>query len=359
MKASTALLSALSLASAALATAPALADGVPAYQVAKTVTIGAPDRWDYVVYDPPSHRVYVSHGDRVTVVDGQTGEIVGNVEGFPGGTHGIAISHANGRGYTDDGGAGEAGAFDLKTLKVGKRIKTAEDADGMAADPVTGHVFTVNGDTGAVTAIDPKTDTAVATINGGGKLEYAVASGDGKLYVNGAEKKEIVRIDTRTNTVDAHWPIPNCTSPHGLAADKAGHRLFSTCVNGLMVVVNTDTGATVASLPIGAGTDAAAFDPRRKLAFSSNGRDGTLSVIQQKDPNTYVALEPVKTVVTARTMDIDPQTGRIFLVAADIDQKAAAELAAQASAPGSAPPRRRGPPFVAGSTKLIFLDPVK
>jgi DNA-binding beta-propeller fold protein YncE len=145
------------------AAAPAAADesGV-SYQITKTVSLGAPDRWDYVVFDAPSHRVYVAHGDRVTVVDGLDGSIIGQIEGFPGGTHGIAVVPALGRGFTDDGHAGEAGAFDLKTLKTSKRIKTAEDADGMVFEPVSGHVFVVNGDTGTVTVIDPKQEKAVA-----------------------------------------------------------------------------------------------------------------------------------------------------------------------------------------------------
>src|SRR5690242_4827272 len=85
--------------------------GVPAsspeYHQARAVGLGAPDRWDYVNFDSESHRVYVAHGDRLTVVDGRNGRIVGQVTGMPGGTHGIAISHAAGLGYTDDGRAGE------------------------------------------------------------------------------------------------------------------------------------------------------------------------------------------------------------------------------------------------------------
>jgi YVTN family beta-propeller protein len=336
---------------AAVASVAAFAQEVPGYHITKTVPLGLPDRWDYVVYDRASHRVYVSHGDRVTVVDGHSGAVLGQVEGFAGGTHGIAIATASGRGYTDDGRAGEAGSFDLATLKVQQRIKAAQDADAVAFDPKSGHVFVVNGDPGTLTVIDPKTDSAIATVETGGKLEYAVADGHGKLYVNGEEKKEIVRIDTGTNQVDAHWPIPNCESPHGLAIDSANHRLFSSCVNKVLVVVNTESGATVATVPIGAGTDAAAFDPKRKLVFSSNGRDGTLSVIREQDPNTFLPLAEVKTAITARTMAIDPDSGRIYLVAADIDANAAAPAAG--APPG--PPRR--PALVAGSTKLLFLDP--
>lgn len=320
----------------------------PEYQVTHTVALGAPDRWDYVVFDPSSKRVFVAHGDEVTVVDGRKGDVLGHIKGFPGGTHGIAIVSAVGRGYTDDGQKGEAAAFDLSTLKVGKRVKAAEDADAMTFDEVSGHVFVINGDMGTITVIDPKEDKAVATITGGGKLEYAVPDGRGHLYVNGAGKKEVLSIDTRTNQVQAHWPVPECTSPHGLAIDATTHRLFVSCVNNVLTVVNTDSGAVVAQLPIGSGTDAAAFDPKRKLIFSSNGRDGTLSIIQERDPQTFVSLGTVKTAVSARTMGIDPDTGRLYLAAADVEA-----TPADATKPGGRPK------IVPGSLKLLFLDPAR
>ena len=345
-------------------TVPSKAQTVPQYRVSRTVPLGAPDRWDYVVFDPASHRVYVAHGDRVTVVDGRDGRILGQVAGFTGGTHGIAIATASGRGYTDDGRAGEAASFDLKTLKPQKRIKAGADADAVAFDRASGHIFVINGDPGTVTVIDPKTDSVVATVETGGKLEFAVAGENGKLYVNGEQKREIVRIDTRANLVDARWPIRNCDRPHGLAMDVANHRLFSSCLNNVLMVVNSDSGATVATLPIGSGTDAAAFDPKRKRVFSSNGRDGNLSVIEEKDPQTFVALGNIATAPTARTMSLDPDTGRIYLVAADLDEAAsgtgASGRAAHASGagPGGSPnaprPRIR---IVPGSLRLLFLDP--
>src|SRR5512146_2355967 len=90
------------------------------YHLVKQVTIGAPDRWDYVSYEPAQDRVFIAHGDRVTVVDNKTAEVIGAVEGMPGGTHGITF--ADGKGYTDDGRAGVAVVFDLKTLKPIKTI---------------------------------------------------------------------------------------------------------------------------------------------------------------------------------------------------------------------------------------------
>lgn len=323
------------------------AEPSPGYQVTHSVSLGAPDRWDYVVFDPSSKRVYVAHGDEVTVVDGRKGDIVGHVNGLPGGSHGIAIVSAYGKGYTDDGGAGEAASFDLSTFKVNKRIKAADDADAVAFDAASGHVFVINGDAGTITVIDPKSDSAVATINGGGKLEFAVPDGNGHLYVNGAGKKEVLSIDTRTNQVAARWPVPECTSPHGLAMDTAHHRLFVSCVNNLLVVVNSENGTVVAKLPIGSGTDAAVFDPKRQLIFSSNGKDGTLSVIQERDPQTFLPVATIKTTVSARTMSIDPETGRLYIAAASTEPAPATQTGSQR------------PKVVPGSLKLLFLDPAQ
>jgi YVTN family beta-propeller protein len=332
-------------------TATALAQQAPAYHLAKSVALGAPERWDYVVYDKDSHRVYVAHGDKLAVVDGRSGAMIGNIEGIPGGTHGTGIVAQLDKAYTDDGKAGEAVAFDLKTLKITKHIKAEDDADGIAFDPASGHIFVVDGDSKVLTVIDPKSDRVIATVEGGGGLEAAVTGGNGKLYVNGAENKELIRVDTTSNKVDAHWPIPGCTSPHGLAIDRAAHRLFVSCVNQVMTIVNSDNGKVAASLPIGRGTDSAAFDPKRKLIFSSNGVDGTVTVIREVSPDKFVPAGEIKTQVTGRTMDIDPDTGRLFIAAADIDPTAAV-----APGPNGRPGRPKPLP---GSLKLMFYDPAQ
>jgi len=238
--------------------------------------------------------------------------------------------------------------FDLDKLNLITTIKADADADAIVFDPSSGHIFVVDGDPGKLTVIDPKSDSAVATINVGGKLETAVAGGNGKLYVNGEEKQEIVRVDTTTNEVDAHWPIPNCTSPHGLAIDPAAHRLFSSCENNVLVVIDADAGTIVATLPIGARSDGAAFDPKRKLIFSSNG-DGTLSVIAEKDANSFATVASVATKRGARTMTLDPETGRLYLVAADTTINPSAD-------PSDLRHRYVVTP---GSAQLLILDPMR
>jgi DNA-binding beta-propeller fold protein YncE len=216
-------------------------------------------------------------------------------------------------------------------------------------DPKTGIFFVVVGDSAVINVIDPKTDRVIATVKGGGGLEFAVADGKGHIYVNGAEKREIVRIDTATDTVDAHWPVPKCQSPHGLAMDILTRRLFVSSVNKVLTVVNADTGAVVATLPIGGGTDGAAFDPTHMLIFSSNGADGTISVIRENSPDSFTPVGDIKTAITGRTMTIDPKTGRLYVAAAAIDPSAPV-ISGRNGRPGRAKP-------LPGSLKVLFFDP--
>jgi len=319
------------------------AGAAPAYTLTKSTPLGLPDRWDYVVFNAATQRVYIAHGPKLEVIDARSGDLVGEVGPIPGGTHGTGISAATGQGVTDDGMNGQAVAFDLKTLKITKQIAADKDADAIATDAATGHIFVIEGDPGAISVIDPKTDSVAATIKVGENLEYATSDDHGLLYVAGNEKSDLVKIDARTNTVLAHWATPDCKRPHGLALDRVGHRLFMGCVNSLMMVVDADSGRIVAELPIGKGSDAIAYDPKRKRVFSPNGVDGTLTIFQQTSPDAYTPLETITTAVSGRTMSVDPESGRLFIVAADTDPPT--------SPNGRARPRP-------GTTKVMIFDPV-
>ena len=324
------------------ASGPAL----PAYKITTTIPLGPGERWDYVTFDPSSNRAFVAHGDHVTVVDTKKATVVGQIGTFPGGTHGIGISTATGQGYTDDGKAGTVGVFDLATLKVMKQIPAAPDADGIVFDPVSRHIFVINGDSGSITVIDPAKTAAIANIKVGAGLEAGAVDGAGKLYVDGAENHEIIEIDTRKNAIDAHWAMPDCKRPHGIAIDPSTRRIFVTCINEVLVVVDADSGVNVATLPIGSSSDGAAFDPVRNLIFSSNG-EGTLTVIQEKDGHTFLLANTIKTIPSARTIAIDVRSGRLFVPAADIAK----------IDPPTSPGARPHVAFVPGSLKLLVLDP--
>jgi YVTN family beta-propeller protein len=283
----------------------------------------------------------------LTVVDAHTGKIVGHVTGLTG-SHGIAIDNAIGLGYADSGKTASLNVFDLKTLKTTKTIHALLDADGMALDAPTGQVFVAGGDANAVLAVDTKTNQPAKTIPLGGAPEFLVTDGAGSLYVNINDKNEIVKIDTKTDVITARWPVAPCVGPTGLAVDPQAHRLFSSCDNAMMMVVDSDNGKIIATLPIGKGTDAAGFDPARKLAFSSN-RDGTLTVIQETDPEHFSVLGNVLTEPGARTTAVDPATGDVFLVTARVQSAGA--------------PKHAGGPlsykFATGTLKLLIYRPAQ
>ena len=197
-----------------------------------------------------------------------------------------------------------------------------------------------------MTVIDTNTDSVVTTIHLSGQPEFAAVDGAGKLFVNIEDKREIQRVDTKTAKVDATWPIAACDSPHGLAIDKESHRLFTSCVNSKLLVVNATNGAIVSALPIGKRTDAAAYDGHMKRVLSSNG-DGTLSVIQQESADQYKSLGDVPTQLGARTMTLDPKSGRIFLVTGDYTE----------IDPNAKDPRKRYA-VKPGSTRMLLVDTV-
>lgn len=330
------------LAFAVLLSGAASAAPSSTYSLWKSVPLGAPDRWDYVVYDDQSNKVFVAHGDRLAVVDPVSGTLAGEVQGVTGGTHGSAVSIATGQGFTDDGRSGKAIAFDLRTLKTTRVIPADVDADALALDRRTGHLFVIEGDPEAITVIDPKTDLSIATIKAGEKLEYAVSDDDGSIYVAGNGAGDVLKIDARSNKVVARWPTQGCNSPHGIAIDGQAHRIFMGCVNNIMMVVDSSTGRTVARLPIGSGSDAVAYDTGRRRVFSSNGRDGTISVYQQVSPDHYAQLPSIQTIVSARTMAVDSKTGRLFVAGAE-------------TGPASTPQGR--PVVKPGTLRLMIFQP--
>ena len=314
----------------------------PEYHVTKTVSLGAPDSWDYLTYDAASHRVIVSHGSEATVVDGVSGAVVGHLGPIK---HANGVMVADGRVYATSQDPNMLVVFDLATLKKVASIPMGKGPDGALYDPASKKGFVVNEDDKTVTAIDVETNKPVFTTDLGGMPEFLAAAG-GKVYVNIKDHREVVRIDIASGKLDAHWPIPECEAPHGMAVDAETHRLFSSCVNGKMSVVDTDKGTVVAMLPIGKRTDGAGFDPKRKLAFSSNS-EGTLSVVAEKSADEFVALGDVPTAPGARAMAIDPDSGRIFVVTA--------EIASSEPAPDGGKPTRFK--FVPGTFKLLFIDP--
>ncbi len=297
----------------------AFAQEKPGYHVVKNVVIGGDQFWDYLFADSPARCLYVSHGDRVVVVNMDDLKVIGEIPKTDG-VHGIAVAPEFNHGFTSNGRSSTVTIFDLKTLKVIKEVPvTGKNPDAICYDPFSKHVFTFNGRSGDATVLDAESGDTLATIPFPGKPEFAVSDNKGHVYANIEDKSEVVAIDTKTSKVVSTWSIAPGEEPSGLAMDIEHRRLFSVCHNKMMVVSDPDNGKVVATVPIDQGPDACKFDPETQLVFSSNG-EGTITVIREDSPDTYVLLETAKTEPRARTMELDAKTHALFTVTAQFEK---------------------------------------
>ena len=279
---------------------------------AETLPLGGADRTRFLTFDAPTGRLYVAHDSEVTVVETAPLRVAAHVA-TPGPARAIAVA-PNGHFYVTIGRAATVTVFDTVTNAVLATLPAGRDTNAIAYDPVSRRVFAMNDDDGTVTVIDTVGDKAVATIAlpGGEGLESAAADGQGSLYVSHSAQGELVRIDTRRAAVDQHYPLPDCPNPAGVALDPADHRAFVSCLKGLLVVLDTQTGQRVATVPVGLGGRTVIYDGRRKRLFIANA-DATLSVIEADTPNRYRLLPPLQTLANARTVAEDPASGRLYL----------------------------------------------
>lgn len=280
------------------------------YRFVSDTNLGAPGFGDYVTFDPSSQRLYVSQLDKVTVLDTARDRVVGSVNSLRA-AHGVAIVSDIGRGYVSDGEAGILRVFDLTDFHTVKDIKIADDVDGVIYDPKSKMIIVVAGDAKSISVVDPQND-AVKTYALPGKPEYLATNGSGKVFINITDLGVITRFDIRRGIVETKWPLGNCRAPHGLSYDAKSNRLFTSCANKRLVVVDASSGKNIADLPIGYGSDAVAVDSRRRRVFSANA-DGTLDVIQQLRPDHYAVARVVPTFFGGRNMAIDPRSGTIYV----------------------------------------------
>ncbi|MGE4482735.1 hypothetical protein [Acidocella sp.] len=324
--------------------APVAHAAAPAYSLAQSIPLMGSVKWDYLHFHAATGQLFIAHGKEVTVVDTGTGEVKGNVTGLHG-THGIAFDPATGQGYTDSSGTKTLSVFNPATLQVSKTLPSLDDTDGMVFDAASHDIFVAAGNSQAVLVLDPASDKETK-IDLPGKPEYLVPDGQGQLYVALNDKNQIASIDTKTATLSATWALPGCEAPTGMAMDAATNRIFTSCQNGKLAVVNAMNGKEVALLPIGKGSDSAAFDAKRKLIFSANSI-GTLSVIREIDADHFKVLPAVKTQIGARTLAVDEANGDVFLVTGTPEGKGIVKHAGFA-------PRYK---FAPGSLRVLVYKP--
>ncbi|MFT4111508.1 SMP-30/gluconolactonase/LRE family protein [Silvibacterium sp.] len=321
----------------------ALAAHAQSYHVADHWTIGGEGGWDYLVSDDAAHRLYVTHGPRVEVLDTTTGKPVGAITGLKS-THGVALNPDGKTGYVSDGAGNAIIVFDRATLEVKASVQAGTNPDGIAYEPATGTVWAFNGRSRNISVLDAATNQIVATISLPGKPEFPRADGQGNVFVNIEDKNTIVKLDAKQRAVSGSWQLDGCDSPSGMAIDSEQHHLFSVCDGKKMVVSDYAAGHVIALVPIGDSPDASAFDPVRGLVFSSNG-EGTLTIVDATKPG-FPVLQNLTTVKGARTMAYDATTGRAFLSVAKFGP---------APAPTATSPHPR-PAAIPGTFEIVVVS---
>jgi DNA-binding beta-propeller fold protein YncE len=317
------------------------------YRVTDTVPIPGKGNYDYLLADTKARRLYATLDQAVILVDLNSMKPVGKIDvgGF---VHGVALVPELGKGFISDGewpGANkspdEVVSFDLKTSKIQNRIKVGTNPDCIIYDPASHKVFAFNhGADNSVNVIDPKTEKVEKTLDLGGPPEYAVSNGAGHVFVNIEEPAQLVDIDTAKMAVTAHWSLGSCKGPAALAINSSGSRLFSMCFNKMMMVVDAHTGHVVAKLPIGSGVDGAGYDPQEKQIFAPSF-DGTLTIVQEKTPDSYAVVQNLRTAPGARVMAMDLRTGKIILATSRL---------------GATPPGSEFPHIIPGTYQLLVVQ---
>jgi YVTN family beta-propeller protein len=316
------------------------------FRVLQSISLPGNDGWDYLTLDAENKHLFITRGSHVQVVAPDTGTLIRDLTGMQG-VHGVALAGA--RAYISDGNANSVIVIDRASLRRLGAIRVGQGPDGILYDPFSRRVFTFDGRGNDATAIDVASGKAVGHVALGGRPEAAATDGQGHLFVNLESRSAVAVIDSSTLRVTASWSLAPCQSPSGIALDSAHQRLFSGCRNKLLAVSDTRAGRVVTTVPIGAGVDANRFDAGEGLIFSSNGFDGTLTVVQELTPDRYALQQNLTTMSSARTMDLDPVSHRIYLVGA---QMRPFTFPTTQAPPAGRPPQR--PTMIPGTFRLLI-----
>jgi len=285
------------------------------YKLLKTVKVGGAGAFDYVYADVDGRRLYIPRRDaaapQITVFNLDTLESAGVIPKAS--ARGAAVDPKTGHGFAS---SKPVVMWDSKTLATIKTIDVQGGPDGILFDPFNSRVYVFSHSAPNATVFNSADGNVVGTIDLGGQPEQAVTDGQGHLYVDLEDKSQIAVVDAKTMTVTAHWDLGGKGgAPAGLAFDVKNHVLFAACAEpATFVILSSNDGKIITSLPIGAGTDGAVFNPATMEAFSSN-RDGTLTVVKENSPTSFVVEQNVQTKAGAKTLTLDSKTNQILLIA--------------------------------------------
>jgi len=339
------------------------------YKVLKTVKVGGDGGMDYVTADSDGRNLYVARSGaagHIGVFNLDTLAQVGDIPGTS--AHGAIVDTATGHGFAT---SRAITMFDAKTFAIIKTIPVQGNPDGYLNDTVNHRFYDLSHSQPNITVIDDKDGSILTTIDIGGAPEQGQFDGKNRIYVDIEDKSAIAVIDASTMKMIGKYDLSSKSGGcAGLALDAKNNILFAACRDkNDMVILSATDGKILADLPIGQGCDGATFNPDTMEAFSSQG-DGTLTIIKENSPTSFVVEQTVTTPVRAKTITLDRKTGHLYLITAEYAQPtapaapAAAPAPAPAAAPGAAPVEAgrggggrggRGGAMVPGSFEIVVV----
>ncbi len=345
--------------------APQVQPSTGGYKVLQRARVGGEGGSDYIFADVVGRRIYIPRGGaravaatdtsparaavagRITVFDIETLAPLGEIPGTGG--NGVAVDPKSGHGFSS---SKPVSMFDTKTLTLTKTIDVgAAQPDGILFDDFNDRVYIFSHPTKDATVIDSHDGHVIGTIDLGGVPEQAVSDGHGTMYVVMQDAAgSVAVVDTRTMKTTAHYPFGDKGSCNGLALDAKNHVLFAACARSgnppanpavpMMVVLSAVDGHILANLPLAGGSDGAAFNPATNEAFSTHG-NGTMTVVLETSPTTFVVEQNLETMNGARTITLDTKTNHIFAMSVErgpAPPPAPVAPGAQQGRPAFAPP---------------------
>lgn len=294
----------------AVANAAPAPSAAPGYHIVDRIPL-TDGWWDYASFDPVHRRLFVARGNGVYKLDVDSGlmdpRVVPGSEG-----RAVAILPGGDQVLTTVAGYSSAILFAAEDGKVSKMFKLRQPPDAAVWEPV-GKRFWIMGGSGEATLIDPVALEESGVVDLGEELEFAVTDGKGHIFVNATENATVIAVDAASRKIIGHWKMEGCEDPSGLAYSEAANALLSVCANKMLKVLDARTGSELATIAVGAGSDAVIYDNGTRRAYVPSAFDGLLTVVQVNGPRDIKVLEQVPTQIGTRTGAIDPKTGTLYL----------------------------------------------
>jgi DNA-binding beta-propeller fold protein YncE len=296
-----------------LALPPARAGEPASLRLVQTIPLkGAPGRVDHMAVDNEHGRLLVANlsNNSLDIVDLKAGKLVKQIPDQKK-IQGVAYVPGLDRIFVGNGVSGECNVYDGRDYKLLKSIKLP-DADNVRYNPSTGLVYVEHAEQ-SLSVFDAKTYEPKTTIKLPGRPQaFQLESKRPRLYLN-ALPDHLVVIDTDKNAVLATHPLKLAQRGYPVTIDEANHRIFIGCrEKAVVLVMDSESGKAITTVAIPEDIDDLFYDAKHKRLYASCG-EGFLTVIRQRDADTYDILEKIPTVKLARTCLFDPVSGRLYL----------------------------------------------